>query len=446
MKLKLIYLLLTAAPLWVCGLQRVASAQLATPSKPSGPASTLIHPTTPATAVEQNSNQFNITGGQASGGAAPNVIHQFDRFDVRNGDQANFIVAPNVSNVVSLIDSPQPSSIYGTLQIQSNVPNVASNANLILVNPEGLVFGESIQLNLSGDLTATTASGLLFSDTYHLDIDGVVSRAIIPGQDNTGNTNPSVANLTGPPTGYVFTDSDRSLPITNPLSTALPVGSIHNKGTLALEPQSTLTLLGRYVQNDGDIVASGGTANLVAVTGDNLVRLSQPNNILALELISTDAIALQSAAGIPQTITGGDASQANRIQSNTNGSQSLTSNSSLTTAPGSVLVRGSIDVSDRNGQGTVNITAEQINVIGSEISANGINQGGFVSIGTESGIITEDVMVNRSSAVSANASAGQGGTIKIRAADTIRLYGDATANGTSPGNLDLKAGQTLDVR
>lgn len=456
MKFKTIYLLLTTVPFWLCTFQQVVSAQLSTAPKPSAPTPTNIKPAISSgtqVANENHPNQFDITGGQTSNGSAPNVVHQFTDFDVRDGDQANFVVTPDVANVISLINSADASSIYGQLQITTSTGNVADGANLILVNPAGIVFGETARLNLHGDLTATTATGLLFADTYHLSIDGSVSSISLPNSNSlAGNTNaaPDVANLTGAPTGYFFIADPSSTATINPLSTELPTGSIHNKGTLALSTPSTLTLLGRYVQNDGDLETSGGTVNLVAVPGDNLVRLSQPNNILSVEVISTDAILLNTSTGIAEALTGGSDLGANQIETEADGSQTLTDTFSLMSEPGEVLVRGTIDVSDSDGEGTVNIAGENINLVDSDINVDGSQKAGIISIGNDeaTGITTITTSVDRSSNLSADSTDGEGGVIRIRATETIEFYGDATVNGASPtleGTVDFQADET-DVR
>ncbi len=446
MKLKFTYLLLATVPLWLCSFQQVASAQFSTTSKPSAPTPTNIRPVpSSATRVDE---EFNITGGQLSSGQTPNVIHQFLQFDVGEHDSARFIVDSNVNTVVGLIDALEtPSIIDGTLAIVNN-----NSANLVLVNPAGIVFGKTANLLLPGNLTAAASSGLLFEDQYYLSIDGSVSEIALPGSNTNSRApfvEPTIANLTGDPTGYFLFEPADANPNANPLSPELPFGSIHNQGSLDLLPQSTLTLVGQYVQNDGDLETHGGRVNLVAATGDNLVRLSQANNILALDLISTDAIALRTAADFPQALTGGEELGSNQIQTDADGSQRLVRIPSLTPAPGRTLVRGTIDVSDSDGQGTVNIAGESVYLIGSDINANGVQKAGDVFIGADVGIPTTDVIGNRGTNISVDSDEGEGGVIQIRATETVRFYGNATADGansTLDGTVNFKAGETPDIR
>ena len=202
-------MLLKAVPLCFLSLQGAALAQALPVTGQSAPVPTSIVPTTTDTSAIRQSNQVDISGGQYSGGAAPNVIHQFSEFNVGTEDVANFVVEPSVANVVSLINAPQPSSIDGALKLTSSLdPNVASNANLVLVNPAGIVFGANASLDISADLTVTTASGLLFEDLYQLSIDGSVSEIAAVGDTPMEAVKPAaVQNLAGAPTGYVLEES-----------------------------------------------------------------------------------------------------------------------------------------------------------------------------------------------------------------------------------------------
>lgn len=422
----------------------MASAQSAQLANALVSTSTNIQSATSDTTVVQQSNQLNITGGQLSNGPEPNVVHQFSQFNVGPGDSANFIVNPNVANVISLIDSLQPSTIDGLLQLTSSDSSVASRANLILINPVGIVFGEHASLSLPANLTATTASSVLFDDTFRLSIDGSVSDIAL----SPSNSVPSVDDLTGHPMGYFFTDASTNLSV-NLRASALPAGSISNQGSLRVSPQSTITLMGQYVQNDGALVAPGGRVNLIAIAGTRLLRLQQPGDILSLDLDSAESLAASSTTQFPELLTGGNSSEATQIDISFDGSQVLTSSqtSSLTPAPGNVLVRGRVDVSDDSIQGTVKILGENINLIGGDIHADGGNQAGTLSIGDSAN--TDTVFVDRNSVLSANAVSGTGGIIRVRAAETVRFYGNATTTGSIPsrnGQVMIDAGENLDIR
>ena len=472
MILKILSLLLPIAPLWALSFQGIAFAQATPPSETSGGVSTRIQPATSDTTVVRQSNQLNIVGGQSTGGADANVIHQFERFNLNAEDTASFVVDPDVANVISLINDSQPSTINGLLRLIGNEPNLESNANLFLVNPAGVIFGADVRLSIPANLTATTASGLLFQDRYLLSVDGAVSEIALPNRSGeSSSVAPSITDLEGTPSGYLMlTESAGSFDPFDPFSATLPTGSIQNQGELEVSPSSSITLVGQYVQNDGDIVAPGGAVTLTANSGNNLLRLSPPGSLITLDVVPADTLALVSPlsensaiAALPNTdlaqlLTGGNNQGANRIEINADGSQTLTSEPPLTPTAGSVLVRGTIDVSDNTpvggsgSPGQVTVLGDQINLIGGHISADGISHAGTISIG---GMPIEDsfsaayVVVDRNSGVSANSRESQAGIISIWANDTVQFYGEATATGGSSdldGIISIDAGVEVDIR
>ncbi|MBX3343815.1 MAG: filamentous hemagglutinin N-terminal domain-containing protein [Nitrospira sp.] len=118
---------------------------VATPPGPGGLGTTL----------STSGNTTNIAGGTRPGGG-PNLFHSFNQFSVGAGDVAAFVNPGGVSNVISRVIGGSPSNINGTVQ--------ALNANLFFVNPSGIVFGPSAQLNVSGSAYFSTAQQLRLSD------------------------------------------------------------------------------------------------------------------------------------------------------------------------------------------------------------------------------------------------------------------------------------------
>ncbi len=118
---------------------------VATPPGPGGLGTTL----------NTSGNTTNITGGTRPGGG-PNLFHSFNQFSVGAGDVAAFVNPGGVSNVIGRVIGGSPSNINGTVQ--------ALNANLFFVNPSGIVFGPSAQLNVSGSAYFSTAQQLRLSD------------------------------------------------------------------------------------------------------------------------------------------------------------------------------------------------------------------------------------------------------------------------------------------
>ncbi|MEM6255702.1 MAG: filamentous hemagglutinin N-terminal domain-containing protein [Cyanobacteria bacterium P01_D01_bin.156] len=77
------------------------------------------------TQVNQTNNQYDITGGAASGDGA-NLFHNFNEFSLGTGQTANFITGSEVQNVLGSVLGGA-SYIDGLLQV------FGSSANLYLI-------------------------------------------------------------------------------------------------------------------------------------------------------------------------------------------------------------------------------------------------------------------------------------------------------------------------
>ena len=126
--------------------------------------------------VEDGTTEFRITGGTSSNnGSGNNIFHEFDSFTINADEVANFIVEGSrgqlkqIDNIFGYITGGNYSLIDGGLSVtpiisrgNSGVDGIAPN--LYLINPSGILFGENIQLQLPGSLTATTANVIEFGN------------------------------------------------------------------------------------------------------------------------------------------------------------------------------------------------------------------------------------------------------------------------------------------
>ncbi|PNW37088.1 UNVERIFIED_CONTAM: hypothetical protein BEN50_16245 [Euhalothece sp. KZN 001] len=95
-----------------------------------------------------------ISGGLSSG---ENLFHSFEQFNVKVNETVRFENPDRIHNIFSQITGNDPSTIAGTIQV--NGP-----ANLILLNPNGIIFTPTAKLDLQGAFTATTASDVILED------------------------------------------------------------------------------------------------------------------------------------------------------------------------------------------------------------------------------------------------------------------------------------------
>lgn len=100
----------------------------------------------------QNSDR--IVGGARRGA---NLFHSFEQFNVTNGQRLYFANPAGIDHIITRVTGSDRSNISGTLGVQGN-------ANLFLLNPNGVIFGRNARLDINGSFIATTASRLRFAD------------------------------------------------------------------------------------------------------------------------------------------------------------------------------------------------------------------------------------------------------------------------------------------
>jgi filamentous hemagglutinin family protein len=273
------------------------------------------------TTIQQNQNLINISGGQTSANGS-NLFHGFSQFNVNTGQVVNFLSTPNIQNILGRVNGGNASLINGTLQI------TGSNANLFLMNPAGIVFGANASLNLPASFTATTATGINFRN----------------GQFNAIGNN-DYTNLFGNPTAFTFG-------LNQP-------GSIVNGGNLAVSSGQNINLVGGTVVSTGTVNAPKGTVNIAAVPGTSLVRISQPGNLLSLEIPGAATVNFTPAT-LPQLLTGTGISGITVAGNNVN-----LDRGNLPIKPGDVVV-------NKLAAGTATVAAaNNLNLIGSNLKTTG---------------------------------------------------------------------------
>lgn len=188
---------------------------------------------TEASRVMPNVDIQGVPADRIDGGAlrGTSLFHSFSEFNVGEGHRVYFANPTGVANILSRVTGSNLSEILGTL-------GVDGGANLFLLNPNGIIFGENARLDVAGSFVASTANRLAFGN-------GVEFSA----------TNPEAPPLL-------------TLNVTPGLQYGSPPqGRIANAGNLAVAPGQTLTLLGTTVTSTGSLTAPGGT---VQILGDRV--------------------------------------------------------------------------------------------------------------------------------------------------------------------------------
>ncbi|AFZ61381.1 filamentous hemagglutinin N-terminal domain-containing protein [Anabaena cylindrica FACHB-243] len=107
-------------------------------------------------------NNHIIQGGANRGN---NLFHSFKEFHVDNGRGVFFISPSGIDNIIGRVTGTNASNILGNLGVLDNSFNI-DNANLFLINPNGVYFGANAGLFLGGSFVASTADGLLFDNRF----------------------------------------------------------------------------------------------------------------------------------------------------------------------------------------------------------------------------------------------------------------------------------------
>ena len=189
--------------------------------------------------VNPEGNTIQISGGTTRGN---NLFHSFEQFSVPNDITASFNNSEAIQNVFSRITGDSISNIEGILETQGT-------ANLFLMNPNGIIFGENASLNIGGSFLVTTAETIYFDDQTEFSTDVTDT--------------PPLLTITAPVGLDLGTNPGK---IIN-LSSALHYG-------LRVQPQNTITLIGGEISFEDSILTSDeGRVEIGAVAPNNIVYL-----------------------------------------------------------------------------------------------------------------------------------------------------------------------------
>ena len=197
-----------------------------------------------------------ITGGATRGS---NLFHSFREFNIKSGEGAYFENPSAVSNIFTRVTGGKSSNILGTIGVQGN-------ANLFLINPQGIVFGPNARLDLRGSFIGSTADSIVFNNGFEF-----------------SSTNPQTSPLltVNIPVGLRFRENpgtivnqSTALGKVNLPASPVPI-PISDRVGLAVDPGQTLALIGGDIQiQGGNLTASSGQVLLGSVASPGLVNLA----------------------------------------------------------------------------------------------------------------------------------------------------------------------------
>lgn len=235
------------------------------------------------------SDELEITGGTAAGS---NLFHSFSEFSIRAGETVFFDNDSAIANIISRVTGNSISNINGLLKANGT-------ADLFLINPNGIIFGENAALDIGGSFVSTTADSIQFADGSEfsaVETETPLLTVNIPVGLQYGSSPGDITvqgegnNLSIDPDIFNVDRSDR------------PVG-------LEVENGNTLALLGGDVfLPGGNITAAEGRIVVGSVSGSELVELSSDTlgwNFDFAQVASFQNINLSQAASIEVSGNGG---------------------------------------------------------------------------------------------------------------------------------------------
>ena len=206
-------------------------------------------------------NSINGLRDRIEGGAirGDNLFHSFIEFGVQEGLSVNFANPEGIANIFSRVTGGNISEIFGTL-------GVDGAANLFLMNPNGIVFGENAAINVSGSFLATTAETIDFND-------GNKFSSVEPNEPLLTIDFPMGLGFGSSPGTIRVNDTGHNLVDFTPSSPFVPFTGRNPLSGLRVQADQTLALLGGSINMNGGILsAEGGNIELGSVT-DGFVRL-----------------------------------------------------------------------------------------------------------------------------------------------------------------------------
>ena len=355
---------------WHCAIAVPVQAQI----KVDGTTNTTLTP------IE---NGIRIDDGDKAG---DNLFHSFEQFSVLNGSEAFFNNADNIINIFSRVTGGEISTINGLMRANGT-------ANLFLLNPAGIIFGEGAQLDIGGSFLGSTANSIVFPEGKFLATDA---------------ENPPV------------------LTINMPIGLNLPnnPGDIVNQSVakngrgLAVATGETITLVGGDVDLEGGrIFAPGGRVELGGLSTTGEIGINADGSLSFPEGVARADVSLSNSAEVNVQAAGGGSIRVNARNLEISGRELGASFLRAGIAPesnspeaqaGDIILKTTGTITVSKGSGVINRVAKL-----------GVGNAGGINITTTHLFLTEGSRVDASTG-----GQGDAGAVIINAASTISAEGE----------------------
>ena len=219
-----------------------------------------------------------------------NLFHSFKEFSIPKGGSAIFNNPTDVVNIINRVTGGNISNIDGLIK-------ASGNANLFIINPNGIVFGENARLDIGGSFFGSTAESIKFADGEFSAIDTTTPPLLsinVPLGLQMG-ANSATIEVQG--AGYTSTSND--IDVFNPFI-------VSNLNGLRVKEGNTLALIGGDVSLNGGVVAVDSGRVELGGAKEGFIKLNPSTQGWSLDYndvqnfgdVKLDSMALADASGV----------------------------------------------------------------------------------------------------------------------------------------------------
>ncbi|MEH2247764.1 filamentous hemagglutinin N-terminal domain-containing protein [Nostoc sp.] len=359
-----------------------------------------------------NVNIKGLTADRIDGGVTrgANLFHSFREFNIKECQRVYFANPPGISNILTRVTGSNISNILGTL-------GVDGGANLFLINPNGILFGNNARLDVAGSFVASTANSFVFSNGLEFSA-----------------TNPQTPSplLTVNPSALLFNQ--------------LQAGRIENRsiapagtdptgffafGSRVPDGKSLLLVGGNVSMDGGKLNAFGGQVELGGLAEPGTVALSVDGDNLSLrfpENVARTSVSLTNQAGIYVTGAGGGNIAVNASNLEILGRSVLGGGIGQGLGT-SETVAGDITL---NATGSIKVSSESLvsNFVGF-----GSGNGGNITIDSGSFSLSDGAQLTAS-----NYGQGNAGNVNVNVTGAVNIAGDFSGIHNFVSNITINSG------
>lgn len=381
-----------------------AKAQI-TPDNTLGAEASSITPNT----LINGANADLINGGAQRGS---NLFHSFTEFNINDGQRVYFGNPSGVQNILTRVTGGNASNILGTL-------GVNGIANLFLINPNGIVFGNNASLDIRGSFLATTANALQFGNQ------GIFSA-----------TNPQAPPLlTVNPSALLFNQINQNAVIQNNsvASAGIDPAGVNVLGLRVPDGKSLLLVGGNVSMDGGWAIANGGRIELGGLKAAGSIEIQTNGDIFSLSFpdgVQRGDISLNNKAIVGVIGAGGGSIAANARN------LEILAGSEFFAGIGSGLGNANAQAGDITVDATGKILlAGTDSLIFNSVQSQSVGNAGNITIKTSSLEVTDGAQID-----SLTRGRGNAGNITIQAKDAVTFEGVDSNGFPSASFSDVQPG------